>query len=99
MVDEFLGYLIVEAPCMRDLVQARRHKKKRINKKWRKRYGMKSVPWKKFLIHDRVIYGHPEWIDKLKECMKKKFDAQLLYGDMEEIIDGTEWHYQQEGGL
>lgn len=79
MVDgyEFLGYRIVAAPCMRDLVQARRHKKKRINKKWRKRYGMRAVPWKKFLIADGVIYGHPKWIDKLKEVIIKKERQEL----------------------
>lgn len=76
MVDEFMGYRIVAAPCMCDKVQARRHKKKRINKKWRKRYGMRAVPWKKFLIHDGVIYGHPLWIDKLKEAIRKKGEGE-----------------------
>lgn len=38
MLDEYkysgiFGYQIIETPCMTDTVQARTHKKKRINKK------------------------------------------------------------------
>ena len=74
----FDGYKLIEAPYMEDKVQAKTHKKKRINKKWKKRYGMKDVPWKKFFVNtnDGTIYGHPKMIDALiaeamlKGCMK-----------------------------
>ena len=51
---------------MSDKVQARTHKKKRINKKWRKRYGMKEIPWDKFFIEGNRIYCHPKWYYKLQ---------------------------------
>lgn len=65
------GYQLIAVPCMCDMVQARKHKKKRINKKWRKRYGMKEIPWSKFLItKDHKIYGHPKMIERVTEQLK-----------------------------
>lgn len=80
MLDEynyngFFGYQLIGVSHMADIVQARTHKKKRINKKWRKRYGMKEVPWKKCFVVDDKIYAHPKMIEglimeaKLKGCM------------------------------
>lgn len=68
------GYQLIAVPCMCDEVQARKHKKKRINKKWRKRYGMKEIPWNKVLVthHDRRIYAHPKMIERITEEMKLK---------------------------
>lgn len=62
------GYDIISVPHMCDVKQKRTHRKKRINKKWRKRYGMKKVPQKEICIDtlNRKIYGHPERIDALK---------------------------------
>ena len=62
------GYDIISVPHMCDVKQKRTHRKKRINKKWRKRYGMKEVPHKEFYIDtlNRKIYGHPKMIDVLK---------------------------------
>lgn len=37
-------YDVVEIPERYVEVQTRKHRKKRINKKWRKRYGVKRVP-------------------------------------------------------
>ena len=54
------GYQVICVQHMADKVQARTHKKKRINKKWRKRYGMKEIPWNKFLIEGNRIYCHPK---------------------------------------
>ena len=69
----FSGYLLIEVPSMCDTVQARTHKKKRINKKWRKRYGTKEKPWTKFVItEDRRIFAHPKMIARLKEEMALK---------------------------
>lgn len=65
------GYQLIAVPCMCDKVQARKHKKKRINKKWRKRYGMKEIPWSKFYItNDHKIYGHPKMIERVTEQLK-----------------------------
>lgn len=71
MFDEYnynsiLGYQIIPVSYMADKVQARKHKKKRINKKWRKRYGMKEIPWNKFYVEGNRIYCHPKWVEKLK---------------------------------
>lgn len=68
----FDGYQLIEVSYMADRVQARKHKKKRINKKWLKRYGMKDIPWKKFLVTDGRIYGHPKMIEKIKMEMALK---------------------------
>jgi hypothetical protein len=38
----FCGMEVIKVPLYRQ-IQARKHKKKRINKKWLKRYGMKIV--------------------------------------------------------
>ena len=61
-----LGYDIITVPYMMDIVQARTHKKKRINKKWRKRYGVREVPWNKFVIDGKRIYCHPKMVEKIK---------------------------------
>ena len=71
MFDEFyynsiFGYQIIGVSYMADIVQVRTHKKKRINKKWRKRYGVKEVPWNKFVIDGNKIYCHPKWVEKVK---------------------------------
>lgn len=61
------GYQVISVPYMMDIVQARTHKKKRINKKWRKRYGVKEVPWNKIVVtDDKKIYCHPRMVDKIK---------------------------------
>ena len=65
-INSIFGYQLIGVPSMCNKVQARRHKKKRINKKWRKRYGMKEVPWKKFYIEGNRIYCHPKLVEKLR---------------------------------
>ena len=69
----FEGYQLISTPCMADIVQTRKHKKKRINKKWRKRYGVKEVPWNKFYIFDDKIFGHPKMIEKIIAEIKQCF--------------------------
>ena len=70
IVGKFDGYPLIATHFCADKVQARKHKKKRINKKWRKRYGMREVPWKKYFLIDGRIYGHPTMINKLIEMVK-----------------------------
>ena len=57
---------------MADKVQARIHKKNRINKKWRKRYGMRDVPWNKLFVEGNRIYCHPKMFDKIKAAIDNK---------------------------
>lgn len=40
-------------------IQKRKHHKKRINKKWRKRYGMIHPPSENWLLIDDILYVHP----------------------------------------
>jgi len=51
--------------------QRRTHKKKRINKKWRKRYGIVDVPSDKFMITDNAIIAHPKLWKKIKPRLEK----------------------------
>lgn len=64
--NNIFGYDLIGVSYMADTVQIRTHKKKRINKKWRKRYGVKEVPWNKFIVADHKIYCHPKMIEKIK---------------------------------
>ena len=68
-----LGYEVIVTRNCADIVQARTHKKKRINKKWRKRYGMKEVPWKRiFVLEDeRKIIMHPDTLEAIRKKVKK----------------------------
>ena len=47
MLKEIDKYAVVKETQIPKLVQAKTHKKHRINKKWKKRYGMKMVFEKK----------------------------------------------------
>lgn len=64
----FYGFrLIANDAVFSDRVRVKTHKKKRIDKKWRKRYGYKVVP-KRELYIDKLnhnIYGHSELINAI----------------------------------
>lgn len=72
----FGGYKVIATEYCSNLVQARKHKKKRINKKWLKRYGMKRVPMKNLLVIDGFIIGHPSVVDKLIEEVRNREKAE-----------------------
>lgn len=61
------GYELISSEHCTERVQARRHKKRRINKKWRKRYGMKCVPRKQIYVDtkNKKIFGHPIVMDRV----------------------------------
>lgn len=72
------GIRIVETVHITKEVQRRTHRKKRINKKWRKRYGMMHVedPYKSILYKDpegdNVLFVHAKMADRLRtEAMDK----------------------------
>lgn len=65
-MNSMFSYDIICVPYMADTIQVRTHKKKRINKKWRKRYGMKEIPWNKFYIFENKIFCHPKLAEKVK---------------------------------
>ena len=54
-------------------VQKRKHRQKRINKKWLRVYGYKTIamPSKKYYVMGNRIVAHPNMIDTLKELLKQ----------------------------
>jgi len=52
--------------------QKRKHHKKRINKKWLKKYGYNSKPNPDVFLTNNSIIGHPETIRKLQQLINKK---------------------------
>ena len=51
-------------------VQARRHKRKRINKKWLKRYGFKKVPDNtKIFVTDEYVFMTEKTYEKVKAIL------------------------------
>lgn len=67
LTTRFGGYqLIASEMVCSDTVRVKTHKKKRIDKKWRKRYGYKQVPKKElYITTDGKIIGHPKYIEAL----------------------------------
>lgn len=82
--NSIFGYPVIATEYMRENEQARKHKKKRTNKKWLKRYGMRSVPSKKMVIFDGRIYCHPKLFDKIKENVDEYEDDFCSYGERRE---------------
>lgn len=66
----FSGLKIVEDKSMVDKIQCKKHRKKRINKKWIKRYGFTYKPKKNVLKFGDMIVGHPETIKLIKDKIK-----------------------------
>lgn len=69
-------------------VQKRKHKKKRINKKWRKKYGLKEVPAIIF-ANSIGIFMHPKIYEKVKKaevnrsfCMDHIIQSRKMKGNI-----------------
>lgn len=71
LIGRIYGVRLIETNAITKEVQRRTHRKKRINKKWLKRFGYKTVP-----DHGRVIrmgdmiFGTPKTIQKIIEAAK-----------------------------
>ena len=73
---EGLGYKILITEYITKDVQRRTHKKKRINKKWLKRYGMKIVPDNtKILLVNNTLMKTEKCYEKLKKLTDKDVDS------------------------
>ena len=69
---EGLGYKILITEHITKDVQRRTHKKKRINKKWLKRYGMKIVPDNtKILLVNNTLMMTEKCYEKLRKFTGK----------------------------
>ena len=68
----YMGFRLIETTAITKQVQCRTHRKRRINKKWAKRYGYKTV-----LDDGRIIrvgdclYATPKTVKKIIEEMKE----------------------------
>jgi hypothetical protein len=68
---QLLGYRIVPYSFTKK-AQKRKHKQKRINKKWLKKYGYIEVPdITTIYIMDRNIIAHPKTIEIMKKYVNK----------------------------
>lgn len=52
--------------------QKKTHKAKRINKKWRKKYGFVDIPDKNVYYINNMIVGHSITIDKMIRAISKR---------------------------
>ena len=78
---EGLGYKILITEYITKDVQRRTHKKKRINKKWLKKYGMKIIPDNtKILLVNNTLMMTGKCYEKLKKLTDKDVD------DMEKFL-------------
>lgn len=78
---ENLGYKIITTKYITKDVQRRTHKKKRINKKWLKKYGTKIVPDNtKILLVNNTLIMTEKCYEKLKRLTDKDAD------DMEDFL-------------
>lgn len=67
------GLRLVETTAITKTVQRRTHRKKRINKKWLKRYGYKTVPDdSQIILFDGCIWATPNTIKKIKKYTEEK---------------------------
>ena len=72
---EALGYKILIIEYITKDIQKRTHRKKRINKKWLKRYGMKIVPDNtKILLVNNTLMMTEKCYEKLKKLTDKDAD-------------------------
>lgn len=78
---EGLGYKILITEYITRDIQRRTHRKKRINKKWLKRYGMKIVPDNtKISLVNNTLMMTEKCYEKLKKLTDKDAD------NMEEFL-------------
>ena len=70
-------------------VQARKHKARRINKKWLKIYGYKTVmiPSTKVIVVGSKIIGHPKVIALIKANMKGAIYGPMRRKDFVEALN------------
>lgn len=70
-ISQFFGSEIIITKHITKTVQARCHKKRRINKKWLKRYGYKSVPDdNKMLVVGNRIFMTQRAFDRINKVIK-----------------------------
>ena len=67
----YMGFRLIETTAITKQVQRRTHRKRRINKKWAKRYGYKTVlDDGRIILFDDCILATPKTIKKIIAAMK-----------------------------
>ena len=74
----FCGYNLIFTTAYRYTVRARIHRKKRIDKKWLKRYGYVERPANTFTVCDGNIYIHPKYKDKILPILEEKYGRENI---------------------
>lgn len=74
-LEEMNGYRVIVTTDIKKKVQARTHKKRRINKKWLKKYGYKEVPDNNlcYFMGD-CVFMTPKGYEKLKKACGDKIN-------------------------
>ena len=67
MIDQLFGMKVVTNKFATTQEQIKKHRKKRINKKWKKKYGMKEVPCMYMVAGNMVV--HPDILPKMRARM------------------------------
>lgn len=71
-MEQLWGKNIIISDRITKDVQARRHKRKRINKKWLKRYGFKKVPDNtKIFVTDEYVFMTEKTYEKVKAILDR----------------------------
>ena len=77
-MDSFFGTKFVLDERLLKKVPAKTHKKRRINKKWLKRYGFKEVPSPYiYFARGGIAIGHPETVEKFKRHLKRVHERRM----------------------
>lgn len=64
-----LGLRLIEEKSMVDKHQTRKHRKKRINKKWAKKFGFTFTPKHDIYKMGNTIICHPTVAQKIRESL------------------------------
>lgn len=82
-IEKLYGMEVISSETLFDTieVQKRKHKKKRINKKWIKRYGYKiiHIPKKEVFIFENKIIGHPKTIKKIAKTINNLNKKEVIF--------------------
>lgn len=67
---QMMGYKFIENIHMVDRFQNKKHRTKRINKKYAKKYGFTTIPKKELFVTGMSIIGHPSIIRAFKQLQE-----------------------------
>lgn len=98
-IENFNGRTVIITNQITKDIQARTHRNKRINKKWLKRYGHKSVPDNtKIIVTADRLFMTSKCFEKLKKMMgKDEFMEETLECKINKLIPQIEQYASEIG--